>query len=72
MAQVTPLLIELGAYDGLVALAVAKAKALDPEQVATQQSDAGADARAVCCYPHCCCHCVAFLVFIARRDCVVQ
>lgn len=49
MAQVTPLLMELGAYDGLVALAVAKAKALDPEQVATQQSDAGADARMVCC-----------------------
>ena len=47
MAQVTPLLVELGAYDGLVALAVAKAKALDPESVATQRSEAGTEARLV-------------------------
>lgn len=49
VAQVTPLLAELGAYDGMVALAVAKAKALDPEMVAAQSSEAGRAAREVIC-----------------------
>lgn len=47
MAHVLPLLAQLGAYDGMVALALAKAKALDPETMAAQQSEAGRQAREV-------------------------
>ena len=47
VAHVLPLLAQLGAYDGMVALALAKAKALDPETVAAQQSEAGRQAREV-------------------------
>ena len=44
----TPLLAQLGAYDGMVSLALAKAGTIDPEQVAAQSSDAGRMAREVC------------------------
>ena len=47
VAHVLPLLAQLGAYDGMVALALAKAKALDPETVAAQHSEAGRHAREV-------------------------
>ena len=47
VAHVLPLLAQLGAYDGMVALALAKAKGLDPETVAAQQSEAGRQAREV-------------------------
>ena len=47
VAQVTPLLAQLGAYDGMVSLALAKAGTIDPEQVAAQSSDAGRMAREV-------------------------
>lgn len=50
VAHVLPLLAQLGAYDGMVALALAKAKALDPETVAAQQSEAGRQAREVQCF----------------------
>ncbi|DBA89731.1 TPA: hypothetical protein ACH3X2_004613 [Trebouxia sp. C0005] len=43
--HVSPLLAQLGAYDGMVTLALAKAKALDPEVVAAQKSEAGRLAR---------------------------
>lgn len=64
VSHVTPLLAQLGAYDGLVTLALAKAAALDPEQVAAQASDAGRAAREVrstavpaclACCRLCCC-----------------
>ncbi|KAL0048046.1 hypothetical protein WJX82_006459 [Trebouxia sp. C0006] len=45
ISHVSPLLAQLGAYDGMVALALAKAKALDPEVVAAQKSEAGRLAR---------------------------
>ena len=51
--HVSPLLAQLGAYDGMVTLALAKAKALDPEVVAAQKSEAGRLAREVIC----CCAC---------------
>ena len=47
VANVLPLLAQLGAYDGMVALALAKATAIDPETVAAQQSEAGRQAREV-------------------------
>ena len=47
VAHVLPLLVQLGAYDGSVALALAKAKAIDPETVSAQQSEAGRQAREV-------------------------
>lgn len=47
VANVLPLLTQLGSYDGMVALALAKAKAVDPETVAAQQSEAGRQAREV-------------------------
>ncbi len=51
--HVSPLLAQLGAYDGMVTLALAKAKALDPEVVAAQKSEAGRLAREViCCRAH--------------------
>ena len=49
ISHVSPLLAQLGAYDGMVALALAKAKALDPEVVAAQKSEAGRLAREVIC-----------------------
>ncbi len=56
VGPVTTLLAQLGAYDGMVTLALAKAKALDPEMVAAQTSEAGRQAREVttlhvCCLP---------------------
>ena len=45
--HVSPLLAQLAAYDGMVTLALAKAKALDPEVVAAQKSEAGRLAREV-------------------------
>ena len=53
ISHVSPLLAQLGAYDGMVTLALAKAKALDPEVVAAQKSEAGRLAREVIC----CCAC---------------
>lgn len=47
VGHVTPLLAQLGAYDGMVTLALAKARALDPEVVAAQKSEAGRLAREV-------------------------
>ncbi len=49
ISHVSPLLAQLGAYDGMVTLALAKAKALDPEVVAAQKSEAGRLAREVIC-----------------------
>ncbi len=50
ISHVSPLLAQLGAYDGMVTLALAKAKALDPEVVAAQKSEAGRLAREVICF----------------------
>lgn len=47
IAHISPLLAQLGAYDGMVTLALAKAKALDPDVVAAQKSEAGRLAREV-------------------------
>ena len=68
--HVSPLLAQLGAYDGMVTLALAKAKALDPEVVAAQKSEAGRLAREVICcraygYSSCICmvHCICSSLF---------
>ena len=61
VAHVLPLLAQLGTYDGMVALALAKAKALDPETVAAQQSEAGRQAREVLCFGSSCAPCVAVM-----------
>lgn len=61
VAHVLPLLAQLGAYDGMVALALAKAKALDPETVAAQQSEAGRQAREVLRLGSSCALCIAVL-----------
>ena len=70
VAHVLPLLAQLGAYDGMVALGLAKAKALDPETVAAQQSEAGRQAREVLRFGSSCVSCIAVLHadFFLRHD----
>ncbi len=49
LAHIVPILVSLSAWDGIVSLVVARAKAVDPQDLALQQTEAGNHARTVSC-----------------------